>query len=918
VGQGNNIKALLTNFGAYLLAIMVLVTGGSFTYIAWRTVTQNAEARHQTAFSHDAAQITLFVEASFDSYAALVRDGQALFASSDSVSRTQWHAFTHTLDIGHRYAGIQSLAYIPYVHADDLKNYLAHTRRDDAPGFVLTPSGTRDFYCPITYLEPSNVTGDLGFDACSTPKGLKLLMRSRDEGRTLLSPPLGMPDASGRLRTGVIIAGPVYRHGQSLDSVAARQRALKGWVVASMPIDIIMADILRDAPVDMAIYDTSSKSATPIFRSSTTPLGSKRSSASLVNHIKIEGHPWDLQFIDRNSINREPSTVILLGMVITVLVAFIVLNLGRTRLRAIKLARHMTTELRDKEQLLSSITNNISDGIYRSSLESGLIYVNDSLAQMFGYTTGVELMSVPGPILYSDPRRREELQALLEEDFEYHDQEVEYQRKDGSRFFGINSAVAIRGENGEVLYFDGVISDITERKQAEHQVYKLAHYDTLTGLPNRSLLRDRLEQAIADSRRRGEHLAVMFLDLDHFKDVNDSLGHEVGDHLLQAVSHRLLECVRHNDSVSRQGGDEFILVLRDISDSTTAALVADKILKTMGGFYNIGTHELHITPSIGISLFPDDGEQVEDLIRNADTAMYQAKDHGRANYQFFTTEMTRRTHERLSLESELRYALEREELSLFFQPQVDLKTGEIAGAEALLRWNNRNLGVVSPTTFIPVAEQSGLIVPIGEWVLRAVCLQNRAWQDAGLGMIPIAVNLSAIQFRRNDMARIISDILTQSGLDPTMLELELTESVIMQDTRETTEMMRRLNTLGVRLAIDDFGTGYSSLSYLRRFHIDKLKVDQSFVRDITTDPDDAAIISAIINLGRGLNVKVVAEGAETKEQLEFLRRCRCDLIQGYHFSKPLPADAFADLLRDGRKLVLETLEISPDHIDAGA
>ncbi|MGH8371325.1 MAG: putative bifunctional diguanylate cyclase/phosphodiesterase, partial [Gammaproteobacteria bacterium] len=356
-------------------------------------------------------------------------------------------------------------------------------------------------------------------------------------------------------------------------------------------------------------------------------------------------------------------------------------------------------------------------------------------------------------------------------------------------------------------------------------------------------------------------------------------------------------------------------VLHDINDSNTAARVAEKILKSAGGLYNIGVHELHITPSIGISLFPEDGEQVDDLIRNADTAMYQAKEHGRANYQFFTSEMTRRTHERLSLESELRHALEREEFTLCFQPQVDIQSGEIAGAEALLRWNNRNLGVVSPTTFIPVAEQSGLIVPIGEWVLRAVCIQNRAWQDAGLGTIPVAVNLSAIQFRRNDMAGIIADILAQSGLNPATLELELTESVIMQDTRETAEMMRRLNQLGVRLAIDDFGTGYSSLSYLRRFHIDKLKIDQSFIRDITTDPDDAAIISAIINLGKSLNVKVVAEGAETREQLEFLRRYRCDLIQGYHFSKPLPADEFSRLLRDGRKLTVEMSEINQYNLE---
>lgn len=921
MGRTSDLRSLRATIGIYLLGLAILFIGGTLTLLAWHSAWRAAQSRHEAEFDHYVEQATATVRNRISTYTTLVQAGQGLFASSDSVHRLEWRAFAHSLDFPNRFEGVQGLFYISYVPQPQLSAFLRRARADHSPQFGLYPAGSRNFYCPLTYNEPeTDDSKAVGFDACSTPNGLDVLSRARDRGEPTLSAPLHIPDANGVSRIGVVLVAPVYRKGADTRDIARRRTALRGWTGVTLPANLIMDGVIPgQAQMEMRVFDgTALKPTSAIYGAADSTSHQSPQLAMKQIILNADGRDWTLQFLDHNPISRIPLGVAVAGSLITLLLTLAIVNLGLTRQRAMILARRMTAELRDKQQLLSSITNNISDGIYRSSLESGLIYVNDALARMFGYSTAMELMSVPGPILYVNPRRREELQVMLEENLEYHDQEVEYQRKDGSRFHGMNSALAIHDENGKVLYFDGVISDITERKQAERQVYRLAHYDTLTGLPNRSHLRDRLEQTLVDAGRRKERLAIMFLDMDRFKNVNDSLGHEIGDLLLQAVSKRLLECVRRNDSVSRQGGDEFIVVLRDIADEAAAAHVADKILTTVGGLYIIGTHEMHITPSIGISLFPDDGSQVEDLIRNADTAMYQAKENGRANYQFFTPEMIRRTHERLSLEGELRHALEREEFALVYQPQVDMRSGEIAGAEALLRWNNRNLGMISPATFIPIAEQSGLIVPIGEWVLQTTCRQNRAWLDAGLTPIPVAVNLSAIQFRRNDMAGIIAGILAQSSLDPMLLELELTESVIMQETRETADMMRRLNQLGVRLSIDDFGTGYSSLSYLKRFRIDKLKIDQSFVRDITTDPDDAAIISAIISLGQSLNVKIVAEGAETREQLEFLHRCQCDLIQGYHFSKPLPADEFARLLRDGRRMVLETLEITSDRIEAGA
>src|SRR6185312_10839054 len=522
----------------------------------------------------------------------------------------------------------------------------------------------------------------------------------------------------------------------------------------------------------------------------------------------------------------------------------------------------------------------------------------------FGYSSTAELMSVAGPILYANPRRRQELTQLLDDHGQYRNEEVEYQRKDGTRFYAVNSANTVKDENGQPIYFDGVISDISDRKRAEAQVYQLAHYDALTGLPNRALLRDRLGQAMHDATRRGVKLAVMYLDLDRFKNVNDSLGHETGDKLLKSVSSRLRECMRDSDTISRQGGDEFLLILRDVADAPAVARIAEKLQEAVAKSMRIGEYELHITPSIGISMFPDDADDIDELIRNADAALYHAKEKGRFNFQFFTPEMNIRAYERLSLEGSLRHAIEREEFHLNYQPQVEMRSGRIIGVEALLRWNRAGHESVPPSVFVPVLESSGMIGAVGEWVLREACRQNRAWQDQGLPPLPIAVSLSAIQFNRRNMADTISTILAETRLEPRYLELEFTESAVMHDSRELASMIGRLDDLGVQLSLDDFGTGYSSLSYLRRFHLDKLKIDQSFVRDIDLDVDDAAIVAAIIGMARNLKVMVIAEGVETAGQCEFLRSHGCDGIQGYLFSKPLTAQEFADLLKSGRTLTL--------------
>jgi diguanylate cyclase (GGDEF)-like protein len=438
--------------------------------------------------------------------------------------------------------------------------------------------------------------------------------------------------------------------------------------------------------------------------------------------------------------------------------------------------------------------------------------------------------------------------------------------------------------------------------RAKLQMAYLAQHDALTGLPNRILLNDRLTQAMALAQRQGKQLALMFLDLDRFKYINDSLGHSVGDQLLLSVAHHLTAAVRGSDTVCRQGGDEFVILLADVEHARDAALSAEKILTALTAPHRIDQLELHVTVSIGISIYPEDGQDVDSLIKSADTAMYHAKENGRNNFQFFEPNMNALAVERHAIESGLRRAMERQELVLHYQPKINLESGTITGVEALVRWQHPQRGFILPEQFVWIAEDCGLIIPIGTWVLGEACRQAQSWQDAGLPPMAVAVNISAIQFRHRDFLEHLTRILKDTGLAPHCLELELTESVLMHDATTTLTVLNGIKTLGVRLAIDDFGTGYSSLSYLKHFQIDTLKIDQSFMRDIThasADTADAAIITAVVCMGKSLNQRVIAEGVETREQLAFLQAHGCGEGQGYFFSRPVTAEALLTLLRTG-------------------
>ena len=550
--------------------------------------------------------------------------------------------------------------------------------------------------------------------------------------------------------------------------------------------------------------------------------------------------------------------------------------------------RSMEKQLR----LTAKVFEQGGEGIMITDDKVNIVTVNRAFEVITGYTQD-EVAGRNPRFLSSDRQGRDFYRAMWDaiNAGGFWQGEVWNRRKDGDVYPEYLSVSRVTDTAGRITNYIGTFNDISESKASQEHIQRLAHYDSLTGLPNRVLLADRVNLALSRMERSGRQLALVFLDLDRFKNVNDSLGHRIGDELLIQVARRLKELLREEDTVSRLGGDEFILVLPEV-DEDGAGHVAGKVLKALSTPYDIEQYELAVTASMGIAMYPDDGATYEALSMCADTAMYRAKQSGRQTFRFFTREMQERSDRTLLLENALRRALELDQLHLHFQPQVSLESGCVIGVEALLRWTHPELGEVVPADFIPVAEDSGMILPIGEWVLRSAVCQMREWLDRGMSPLVMAVNLSAIQFRQANLPQLVSQVLDEAGLPPGLLELELTEGVAMENPLEAIAVMNDLHQRGVRMSIDDFGTGYSSLSYLKRFKVYKLKIDKSFVRDISRDPEDEAIVAAIIGLAESLGMQTIAEGVETREQSAFLRARGCNEGQGYLYSRPMPAEAF--------------------------
>ena len=546
---------------------------------------------------------------------------------------------------------------------------------------------------------------------------------------------------------------------------------------------------------------------------------------------------------------------------------------------------------------LSSIMEQTADIVIVTNTAGIIEYVNPSFEKITGYTYNEAVGNSPG--LISSGQHKSEFYNHMWQTItsgESYSNIFINRRKDGSLFYEEKTITPIKDRTGTITHYVATGKDISERIRVHEHLQHMAHHDALTDLPNRNLFLDRLQQSLNRARWHDRLVAVMFMDLDRFKIINDTLGHNVGDQLLLQLSRRLDKTVRDGDTIARFGGDEFAILLDDIDSDSHISSLAQKLLDTLTEPFKINKQDLYVTASIGVSIFPNDGEDSETLLRNADVAMYRAKDLGKNNYQFYSDDLSARIFERLTLENHLRHALERNEFALYYQPQIDARTQKISGVEALLRWEHPDLGLVMPNNIVPLLEETGLIEKVGHWVLETACQQSRVWHDAGWSYLHMSVNISSRQFNNTDFISSLHDIINQTEINPEFLELELTESMLMRNASTTVNALHSLGGLGVRFAIDDFGTGYSSLTYLRRFPIDTIKIDSSFIHDVTDNPDDAAIASAIIVMAQSLSLNVIAEGVENQGQLDFLTARDCYYVQGNFFSRPLPAEELTRLL----------------------
>ncbi|MBY0573917.1 MAG: EAL domain-containing protein, partial [Undibacterium sp.] len=777
----------------------------------------------------------------------------------------------------------------------------------------------------------------LGLDTSITPEQMEARSRSKSTGLASATMLFSLAQHKGR-QSGFLVLVPVYLRGVPLDSPSARRRAAIGETAAVFGTDHLISPILAArgfvtiSGMVISVYSGEITDTQNLASQQTTapsieeyaPIFSHWLLADQYSPIKkaftLAGTPWHIEISQASqtfTAHNDGSLYALLGGILSsMLAAAYVYTLVSRKAAFDRITKH-SAELQFANLLLSEdvalrartekslrlrervieVSSNAIIICNANAPEYEIEYVNPAFEKITGYVTdevvGRSLESLQGNS--QDQQNIQEIRNALREKREGRALLRNY-RKDGTGYWNDIFIAPVKDDSGVISHFVVAQYDISAVMRFEAELEYQAKHDALTGLANRHLLRERLSQAIADADRNHTPIWILFIDVDRFKFVNDTLGHEAGDSLLKALAIRLQSTVRAADTVAHLGGDEFVLVLPDHVENNLGLDVIKQILDAVAQPLVINDHEFFLTCSIGVATYPNDGKNAESLIKHADIAMYRAKEMGRNTFQFYTSSMNDRTLDRLSIEADLRHALERGEFTIHYQPQIEISNGRIVGMEALLRWQHPIHGLIAPSRFISLAEDTGLIIPIGAWVLREACHQTKMWQRQGFSNLRVAVNLSARQFTQKSLVQSISEILHASELEPRFLELELTESMVMSDVENAIAILRNLKALGVYISIDDFGTGYSSLSYLRRFPIDVLKIDRSFVNDISVNADDAAIVVSIISLAHSLRLKVIAEGVETSEQLCFLREHACDEVQGYYFSKAISADAFVRLL----------------------
>ena len=876
-----------------------------------------------------------------------------LFAAVNPVTRRQFHDFTTPLLA--RYRFIQAFNFHRLVHhaeraafEAELAQVVPGTRLSEMAEGGTQVAPVRERYFVVDFLEPlAGNEAAFGLNVAGNQMQMAALSRATLEGRAVATGLLSLAQDKGK-NTGVVVIMPVYRPGAPLGTPEQRLAALVGDTAAIVRAGVLVQQILdssalnADRSVLLWVYAGASPDPAHLVFASSNPgqpalpnTAQRRTrlmrwlapadGEHYQHTLEVAGQSWHVvaRAAPRPLLASNLASLSILagGILFSLLLTAFVQTLVRRarqvqalvieRTAALELShQRMVDDVGARKRTEKALQNSEQRFRQLVAMSSDWYWEQDAELCFTSLTGGINEKGGIRPESLIGRTRWAYVEGMAETDWgrAHIDRlaqrlpfaDFEYAMRDEYgelRWLSINGE-PVFDEDGAFAGYRGTGTDITSRKLTEQRIHHIAQHDVLTGLPNRSLLQDRLGQAVAYSARSGHAVWVLLIDLDRFKFVNDSMGHKAGDALLMTIAARLRSALRETDTVARLSGDEFVVILTEQADEQLTADIVQRLMDSVAQPVLLGSKEFFVTCSIGVAVYQNDSAAADSLIEHADIAMYRAKKLGRNNFQFYTPAMNEEALERVRIESALRNALARDEFVLHYQPQVNLESGRIVGMEALIRWQHPELGVVAPNRFISVAEETGLIVPIGAWVMRTACAQTKAWQDAGLGQLRVAVNLSARQFGAANLMAEIGAVLEQSGLAPELLEIELTESLFMSDVTLAVELLHAMKKLGVKLSIDDFGTGYSSLSYLSRFPIDVLKIDRSFVSDITRDASDAAIVASIISLAHNLKLDVIAEGVETHEQLEYLRRHGCDEMQGYYFSKPLAAADFERLLSE--------------------
>ncbi|MHA4870679.1 bifunctional diguanylate cyclase/phosphodiesterase [Duganella sp. PWIR1] len=930
-----------------LAAILTLLTGFAVTGMLFVAVSALEYSKMELSFQQRGHIRAAAIRRGMDDTLELVTILNGLFKSVGVVSREQFANFTQPLLA--RYPFVQAFNYQRVMDDATARRHEAETQAQH-PGYRLHDGGnqpmlSRPQHVIVDYLEPLEGNQPaFGLDVASLPAMARVVFDAADSGQPRTTALMRLAQEQGR-QQGFVMMMPVYRPGAELGTVAERRAAWLGNTSAVIrSADLIQkillaADLLDDRELMVQVYIGDDIRPANLVYSLGQPADAPPAPRPLqrwlafdyrepyVRTFNAAGKSWHVQVtpLPRPFLPHHLGSLstLLGGLLFSLLTAAFVNSLARRSSRVQRLVDERTVALQlSNEKLAEDVAarKRTEEALQESehrfrrllALSSDWYWEQDEEFRFTNITGGFFDKGKQDPQRFLGKTRWElhpemwdnrwgrDHRTVLESHLPFTNLEYALPGHDGQTHWFSTSGEPVFDREGKFKGYRGTGTEITERKQAEQRIQHIAHHDVLTGLPNRVLLQDRLSQAVAFANRSGKPLWVMLIDLDRFKFVNDSLGHKAGDQLLKTVAQRLQDSVRESDTVARLSGDEFVAILTEYPEEATHD-IAQRIMRAVTQPAMLEGKEFFVTCSIGVAVYGADGTSAQRLIEHADIAMYRAKKLGRNNTQFYEPAMNEEARERLRIESALRKALERQEFVLHYQPQVDLQSGRVVGMEALLRWQHPELGMVAPNRFIGLAEETGLIVEIGAWVLREACRQARSWMDDGHGMLRIAVNLSPRQFSEPQLLSSISQVLLETGLPPACLDIELTEGLFMHDVAQAVELLHKLKALGLALSIDDFGTGYSSFSYLRHFPIDVLKIDRSFVSDINED-DDAAIVVSIIALAHNLKLRVIAEGVETEGQLAYLRRNGCDEIQGYYFSPPLPAADFALLLRQGRDL----------------